>query len=221
MTMFTSCEKDSEGLTGIVYYPAVSLEGASQLNWEKGVPFVDPGFSATYKGEDFTQHVTVTTKMNESDPQPGLYTISYSAVSPDGYQAAATRSVWVVDAADEINGFYSVDPSSYRVAANGTVAYGAINGTIRVIGWGNGKYEVNDLLGGWYWIRAGYGTAYACWAEITVGSDNAITLDDSYVSGWGDSADDLSGTWDSATSTLSWCASYANMDFNVKMTKVE
>lgn len=222
MAMFTSCDKDSEGLTGIVYYPAVSLEGASLLNWEMGVPFVDPGYAASYKGEDYTQNVTVTTDLNESDPQPGMYTISYSAVSPDGYSAAATRSVWVVDPADEINGYYSVDPDSYRQTTTATLAYGDINGNIRVVGWGDGKYEINDLLAGWYWLRAGYGTNYACWAMFTVDSDDTITLDSSYVPGWEDSASDLTGgTWDAATSTLSYCVTYAGMDFYVKMTKVE
>lgn len=222
MTMVTSCDKDSEGLTGIVYYPAIALEGASFLDWQVGEPFVDPGYTATYMGEDFNSNVQVSTSMDENDPKPGLYTITYSATSPDGYNASATRSVWVTDPADAINGYYSVDPASYRLNSEGvTAVYGPIDGTIRVVGWGNGEYEVNDILGGFYWIRAGYGTSYAAWGKIKVAADGSISLTDSYVPGWGDSADDLTGTWDEATSTLSWDCQYAGMDFFVTLTKVE
>ncbi len=221
MTVLTGCDKDSEGLTGIVYYPAISLDGAKMLDWQMGVAFAEPGYTSTYKGEDYTSHVQVTTDMNLTDPQPGMYTITYSVASPDGFSASASRSVWVSDPADAINGYYTVSPDSYRLAASGTTVYGAISGTFSVVGKGNGKYLVSDMLGGYYSVRAGYGSDYNCVGDIQVDSDGTISLLNSFVAGWGDSAESLSGTWDAATSTLAWDCAYAGMNFNVTMTKVQ
>lgn len=221
LAVFTSCEKDSEGLTGIVYYPAIALEGSSMVNWEAGVPFVDPGYSSTYMGEDYTSHVEITTDLNQSNPAPGLYSITYDVVSPDGYSASATRKVWVVDPADEINGYYRVSSSSYRISSAGTTVYGNIPYTFYVVGWGDGDYEVQDMLGGYYSVRAGYGFNYAMWGLINV-ADGAVKMTSSYVPGWGDASSGLEdGAWDAETGTLSWCNIYAGMYFYVTMTKVQ
>ena len=44
--VLTSCgDKDSEGKSRFTFYPTIELEGDTYLVWDKGTPFVDPGFT--------------------------------------------------------------------------------------------------------------------------------------------------------------------------------
>lgn len=218
---FASCSKDTEGLTGITYYAVIELDGPEIVEAIAGVPYVEPGFTATMKGENVNDEVVISTDMNFADPQPGYYAISYSVVNPDGFATSAVRYVFVTDPNDPVAGYYTTDPESFRETETGTTFYGAPF-SVTVVGVGEGKYEVTDLLGGWYEQRAGYGSDYACQGDIEISNDGTVTLLDSYVIGWGDSADDLyDGKFDEATNTLSWVVSYAGMDFHVIMTKDE
>ena len=91
-----SCaQKDSE--PWIVYYPAITLYGDTELFWEAGVPFVEPGYKATLRDEDITNDVKIVTDLNYANPSAGIYSIVYSASSPEGYQTTVTRTVCVLD----------------------------------------------------------------------------------------------------------------------------
>ena len=202
--VLTSCgDKDSEGLSRFTYYPTIELEGDSYLVWEKGVAYEEPGYSSTLNGEDVTSQVTVngTVDVNKS----GIYTLTYNTVkNEDGFGASATRTVVVLDSSSNIEGFYINQASSNR---NGT-AYGKAF-EVLVIDNGDGTITVDDILGGWYCQRAGYGTKYAMSATLGVAADGTLTLIDSYVPGWGDGLDKLEGTFDAATSTLNFVCVYA------------
>ncbi len=212
----TSCDKDTEGVTGITYYPVITLDGYTYMNWEAGVPFVDPGYKGEMEGEDITADVEVSTSMNLSNPQPGVYTINYSAVNSDGFSASATRYVCVCSDLDSAEGYYMVQANSYRVGS-ATTAYGAQYPVYLL--WDEDCYYCSDFLGGWYQYRAGYGSSYAAQGYLEIdGSD--INMIYSYVAGWGDSVDALSdATYDEATGTIHWDASYAGMEFVVTMIK--
>ena len=81
-------------------------------------------------------------------------------------------------------------------------------------------YFVDDILGGYYGQRAGYGANYYLEGNISIADDGTVTLNSSFCNGWGDSAKTMTGgKWDAATKTFTWCTVYANMDFNVIMTK--
>ena len=69
--------------------------------------------------------------------------------------------------------------------------------------------SVDDLLGGWYCQRAGYGTKYAMSGVLGVAEDGTLTLIDSYVPGWGDGLDSFEGKFDAATSTINFVCVYA------------
>ena len=90
---------------------------------------------------------------------------------------------------------------------NGT-AYGK-NFQVLVIDNGDGTISVDDLLGGWYCQRAGYGTKYAMSGVLGVAEDGTLTLIDSYVPGWGDGLDSFEGKFDAATSTINFVCVYA------------
>ena len=216
----TSCSKDTEGMTSITYYPVIEIEGDIYDSATAGVAYTDPGYSATLDGEDYTSNVKVTTSLDYADPKPGYYTITYSAVNAEGFSASATRYVLVSDPNDNISGYYTSNPQSFR-EYNGVTYYGAAY-MIPIYNVGGNKYHVTDLLGGWYSQRAGYGSDYNLGGEVEIDAAGKITLVESYLEGWGDSANGLTdGVADPAAGTLSWVTDYTeyNMLFHVMLSK--
>lgn len=211
MVTFTSCDKDTEGMTDITYYPVVELQGATYELVTAGQAYTDPGCTATLNGEDVTDQIQVTSSLDFSNPTPGYYAISYSVTNADGFSAGVTRYVLVTDPDEPASGFYTVNPDSFR-DYNGITNYGGY--PLRVVGDGNGNYEISDLLGGWYDYRAGYGSAYALVGNVTIDADGNITLVDSFLSGWGDSAESLAdGKFDAAAGTITWKVEYTDYPF--------
>ena len=207
----TSCgDKESEGLSRFTYYPVLELLGDDYMVIDKGSTFQDPGFTATLDGEDVAGQVTVTSDVNTA--KSGVYTVIYSIVNPDGITANAKRTVVVLDPNNAVEGFYLNQADSYRLRQGAQVAYGR-QFEILIIDNGDGTYFVDDLLGGWYCQRAGYGTNYAMVATISVGADGAVSCSYSFVPGWADGLDDFEGTFDAATSTFHINAVYASMNF--------
>jgi hypothetical protein len=192
--LVTSCgDKTSEGKSRFTYYPTIELEGDSYLVWDKGTPFVDPGYTSTMNGEDVTSEVMIsgTPDVNKS----GIYTMTYTTKkNDDGFDASATRTVVVLDPNSEVEGFYLTQPDSYRSYNGNDVQYKAAY-EILVIDNGDGSLTVDDLFGGWYAQRAGYGTNYACFGYISLAEDGTVGYIDSIVPGWGDSLVDLNGTY--------------------------
>ncbi len=207
----TSCgDKDSEGLSRFTYYPVLELQGETSLVVAKGSTFQDPGYTATLNGEDVSSQVTVNSNVNTA--KSGVYTVVYSIKNSDGITANAKRTVVVLDPNDPVEGFYLNKADSYRLRQGAQVAYGKAF-EILLISNGDGSYDVDDLLGGWYCQRAGYGTNYAMQATIVINADGTVGCTSSYVPGWGDSLDDFEGTYDAATGTFNIKAVYAEMDF--------
>lgn len=219
---FTSCEKESAGKTRITYYADIQLAGESQMVVAKGTAYVEPGWTATMAGQDVTDSVKVSGSVDTSTS--GVYTLVYSMLNKDGFEASVSRKVVVLDLTNPVEGFWACTPSSYRENANtgAQVAYGA-SFEILLIGEGGGKFEVDDLLAGWYCQRADYGTNYAMQGEIQIADDGTITMLDSYVPGWGDSADLLeNGLYDASTNTITYKLTYAGyLVFYVTLNKVE
>lgn len=206
-----SCSKDTEGLTGITYYPVLELDGPIYDSAIAGTPFVDPGYSASLNGEDYTDHVVVSTKMDLNNPKPGYYAITYSATNSDGFSAAATRYVLVSDNSDPVSGYYTTNEASYR-EYNGEIYYGGFSEVVYANG--DGTYHISDLLAGWYQYRAGYGANYALGGDFSVDADGNMTLLSSFLTGWADSANDLTeGVVDTEAGTISYIVSYTTYPF--------
>lgn len=206
-----SCEdKETEGLSRFTYYPLLELEGESYMVVGKGTNFQDPGFSATLNGEDVSSQVTVSSNVNTN--KSGVYTVVYSIKNEDGIAANAKRTVVVLDLNSAVEGFYQITPDSYRLREGAQVAYGSPFEML-IIDNGDGTYNVDDLLGGWYCQRAGYGTNYAMAGVISIAGDGTLSAIRTSVPGWGDAADSVEGTFDAATGTLSMKVVYAGMDF--------
>lgn len=192
--LVTSCgDKETEGKSRFTYYPTIELEGDTYLVWDKGTPFVEPGYVSTMNGEDVTAEVMVsgTPDVNKS----GIYTMTYTTKkNDDGFDASASRTVVVLDPNSAVEGFYLTQPDSYRTYNGNEVAFGNAF-EILVIDNGDGTLYVDDLFGGWYCQRAGYGTKYAMGGTISLAADGTVGLISSFVPGWEDGLDDLTGSY--------------------------
>lgn len=220
---FTSCEKQSEGKTRITYYAELTLKGDATMVVAKGSEFKDPGCTAIMKGEDVSDQIKVASNVNTAES--GVYTVHYSIVNADGFEASTDRTVVVLNVESAIEGFWACTPESYRTNTNtgAVVAYGA-SFQFLIFDNGNGTYDVEDLLAGWYCQRAGYGEDYAMQARIAIDDKGAISLLGSYVPGWGDAADALSADakYDAAANKITYTVTYAEyLDFTVELNKVE
>ena len=215
MTLAASCTKESEGLTRITYYPVLELEGETTMLVDKGSSFNEPGYTATLNGEDVSADVRIESNVNTS--KSGIYSVVYSIVNSDGFSSVAKRTVIVFDFEDPVEGIYTVDPSSYRLYNGAQLAFGRAF-QIYVLANGDGTYLVDDILGGWYCQRAGYGTDYAMQATISI-SGGSVNLINSFIPGWGDSLVDWAdGSF--ADGTLSYTACYVSgMEFHITMSK--
>lgn len=208
-----SCEKTSAGLTGITYYPVISLEGPSYMVIDKGSTFVDPGYTADLNGQDVTSSVLVTSDVDTS--VSGVYSVKYIAENEDGFCTEVIRTVVVLDPNDPIEGIYVTDPSCNR---NGT-DYGAAF-EILIVGCGEGVYMIEDGLAGWYSIRAGYGSSYKMETFVYIDEDGSVELLDSFIPGWADGLDSLEGSYDFEKGILKYTAVYAEtLNFNVTLVK--
>lgn len=202
--VMASCgDKESEGLSRLTYYPSIQLKGETYMVWDKGVAFEDPGYVSEMNGEDVTSQVTISGSVDVN--KSGIYNLTYTTCkNDDGFDASASRTVVVLDPNSAIEGFYTNLATSNR---NGT-AYGKPY-QVLVIDNGDGTVSVDDLLGGWYCQRAGYGTKYAMQGTLGVAEDGTLTLIDSFVPGWGDSADTFEGKYDAAANTINFVLVYA------------
>lgn len=217
--LFVGCQElTTEGVTRITYYADIQLQGDATIVHQKGTQFEDPGFVAVLNGEDVSSQVNVSSNVDVN--KSGVYTVSYAFTNEDGFTASAKRSVIVLDLTDPVEGFYLTDPNSYRLnSAGAKTAWGA-EFELLVTSNGDGTYEFDDLLGGYYCQRAGYGSAYAMPGTVSIADDGTMELvAGGGVAGWGDAYDAFSGSFDAASSTFTFTTSYAGMDFNVIMTK--
>lgn len=218
--MASCSDKDSEGLTRITYYPTIELSGDASMVVQKGSDYEEPGYVSYMNGEDVTDKVTVTSNLDTS--KSGIYTIVYTTMSnEDGFNVSASRTVIVLDLDDPVEGFYLTSADSYR-DYNGTIAaFGAEYETL-VVGNGDGTYYFEDLLGGWYSLRAGYGSSYALTGNVSIADDGTMEVLNSNLDGWasyGYALEDFSGTYDFSSSSINMVVTYVGMDFHITMTK--
>ena len=134
----TSCDKDTEGLTDVLYYPVITLDGG-YVAIPLGGTYVEPGYSAALGSEDLTDQVEVTNNINPQ--QLGRYQVRYSVMSPEGFSASESRYVYVATPGQVQNLYF------------GESQYGSrhyYNAPIKVMDNGDGTYTIDDILGGFY-----------------------------------------------------------------------
>lgn len=184
---FTACERSAEpDLSQITYYVTIELEGNADMGWQVGTPFVDPGYSAELDGEDFTNQVVVNSTVDSDTP--GYYTVSYTGTNTDGYSTTSIRNVFVYDleeASDvDISGNYSSVVTRTTPSTGAVVSRGPYKYPITKID--KGLFYCPDLIGGYYWLGAGYGTGYAYSAYFTLNPDNSLEIVAATTTAWSD-----------------------------------
>lgn len=215
---FTSCDKETEGVSRITYYVDLELKGASQLFWPKGTAFVDPGVIAISNGEDVSGDVILSGSVNTN--KPGTYPLKYSSYNEDGFAKEAVRTVYVyeTDGAPITSTFWNTSPDSYRNSGGTITRYGS-SYPIIINQEEPGLFYISDFLGGFYQYRAGYGAAFTAQGYFRLKEDNTLEFISGDVEGWGDSVTKLvDAKYDPETNTLSWGAEYVGMTFYVTIT---
>lgn len=209
-----SCnKKESEGLTFTTYYASIEVLGEPEVTVQKGSTYTDAGCKATLQGEDVTSQVAV--KSNVNTAKSGTYSVEYSIANKEGFLKTASRTVYVLDLTDPIEGFYTTED----VHTGTSNKYNGPWQTL-IIKNDDGTYHISDFLGGWYAQGRGYGSKYDMTGNFSV-SGSTVTLIDSYIAGWGDGLDGMAnGAYDAAAKSFYWEVGYAgSMTFYVKIKK--
>ena len=208
----TSCSKDQHTDTRVTNYIILTINGDEVVYVDAGATYVDAGCKAEAAGQDVSDKIVTTNPVDTKVIGP--YTVTYKATNEDGFSSLANRYVYVGEAK-----VGTVSPGSFRKTKAGAIVKWS-GYDIDMLTDGNGKYWVEDLLGGYYEQRAGYGSAYSMKGFLQVNADNTVDLvGGGDVAGWGDSYDDFKdGKYDPATNTISYDVVYAGMDFNVILT---
>ena len=83
-----SCNKETivdtptqVGISKVAYYPSIQINGAKFVSITEGNAFSDPGATAMLNGDTITYTTSMT--ITATTP-PAVYTIDYTATSPDG-----------------------------------------------------------------------------------------------------------------------------------------
>lgn len=199
--ILTSCGDDeSAGLSRITYYPTIELEGGSTIFVTKGTAWKDPGYISMMGTEDVTDKVTINSNVDMNTG--GVYTVTYTtAKNSDGFGSSTSRTVYVWDPANGLDGLYTCTADGYRIYNGNQVGFN-MDFTILLIRAEGDNVYVDDFFGGWYSQRAGYGDNYKMGGKMKLAADGTLSLVSSLVPGWGDSLDDLSGTYDAEAKTF-------------------
>lgn len=213
---FSACSDDNDALTDttLTHYVSFQLIGDEFVEVPLGTEYVDAGVRAELDGEDYTSQVTVEGLEDIDVNQLGLYEVTYSAVSPDGYPSSITRTVAVCDPTvkTDISGKYVSQPGSTILGTS--VSLAGYNFTIRKAA--SGIFFISDMIGGLYDQRAGYGSKYALQGYISLDNDNNIDVISGIVPGWGDSYEYFeNGVYDPDTKTITYDIGYYVYDFHI------
>ena len=167
----TSCDKTTEGVTDILYYPVITLDGGKVL-LTVGDTYEEPGFSAALGTEDLTDKVEVSSNVNTN--APGFYTVTYKVTDTEGHSAVEKREVWVNNPGHFDNIYWAECWHKTNAARH------YYNSPESIKDLGDGQYLLSDCLAGYYayGIYPQYRNTYDFEAEalLTLGEDNSITM---------------------------------------------
>ena len=208
------CDKSTEGLTRITYYPTLEVLGEATVILNVGETYTDEGCYAELNGEDVSSEVIATS--NVDNTTPGAYSISYVIYNADGFSTTASRTVYVVDS-ESIATLYLGESMA------GTRHY--YDALIYITDNGDGTYHLDDLMGGFQFngLNPGFEPTYDFHAEVDFkinDTDNSISLT-SEIGSWyfGDTGDVVlsltSGSYDADSKTFTLNVDYGGTDMTV------
>ena len=211
-----SCEKTTEGLTGITYYPVITLNGDTEIIYV-GEDYVEPGYQAVMNGEDISEQVVVSDNINNA--APGIYSVTYTAVNELGFSASASRTVYVVAENDIANLYYGElwTPKAYLSG-----------GVHKIVDNGDGTYTMDDIMGGYYcwYTYPGYDAmGYDFFAEFSFSVDaDGVMTQVGNVGNWYFASQVelylISGEYDAESGVVSFQSSYNGSTLQVVLTPI-
>ena len=212
-----SCEKTTEGLTGITYYPVITLNGDAEVIYV-GETYAEPGFQAVMNGEDITEQVVVTNNINNT--VPGVYSVTYTAANELGFSASESRTVYVVAESGIANLYYGE-----MWTAKGSYLTGGVH---EITDNGDGTYTMDDIMGGYYcwYTYPGYDAmGYDFFAEFSFSVDAAGAMTQvGNVGGWNFASQVelylISGEYDAASGVISFKTSYNGSELRIVLTPI-
>jgi len=176
---FYSCEREleTEGISRITTFATITLEGENPMFLKVGETYTEPGGS-TSTGDP----IIIVGEVDVNDASQ-VYTVNYSAVNTDGFEAGVSRTIYVSNTGDftsSIEGLYT--STVVRSGVERPDLY-----YVRIWATGNpNEYGISHGLGGWYAYGSGYGNNYDSQHTVTVDwGTNTATVTDSYTAGWG------------------------------------
>lgn len=208
-----SCsDKDSDGLSRVTTYAVLDMNGDALTKVNVGSNFNDPGCVATMGGEDVSDQIVVSSDVDTSTP--GFYTVNYIVYNEDGFPASASRTVMVVNPNDLASAYLS------------ECQFGArhyYNLPIMIKKRSDGTYLIDDLAGGFYCYGRypgydAYGYDFFLEAILQLNDDNTISVLQQGSWYWGDPMEDIQGTYDPTTGTISLVMDFG-APFYVTLTK--
>lgn len=229
-----SCEKETENISSITYFPDFVMTGESEIIHTLGAPYTDGAVTATESGKslevkvsvvgEFTGYKGAVVNTNVADK----YIITYAATNSDGFDGIITRTVYVAppagDLVTSIEGMYYGNvqraPSFAVTAQYSNLAYIFITKT------GANTYEISDALGGYYFLGRAYGYNYAAQGTVITAVDiaaNNFTFTQAEIPGFGNVVDLSEFVVDAASKTISFTgtANFANGTFKVQLKQVQ
>ena len=92
------CRKTTQGVTGITYYPVMTMNGESYLVHQKGEPYEDEGCSAVLNGKDVTENYNISKHYEQLIVSPIELTITVKEKSEayNGKELKATDDDYVL-----------------------------------------------------------------------------------------------------------------------------
>lgn len=175
LVLATGCEKTSKGHTQIINYPVITLLGDNPYVVQLGGGYKEPGFTATLEGEDYSSKVTIDSNVNPDIP--GIYAVSYSATSPEGFSWTLNRDVYVLNPGGVANVYISHCWMGSRDYKNIPIVISPIS---------DGVYELEDMCGGFYFAGRypGYEPTYDFHGEVQFSLNEDGTFNILKIGNW-------------------------------------
>lgn len=215
---------ESEGLTSVNYYPKIIINGESFFISPIGEPYSDAGATATLNGEEYSSKL-VTAGVSDIDiNKAGLYYVTYSATSPDGYSWSEKRTVAVCDPSitTDLGGAWTTQAGSVRTDNDESF----VGCQVKIKTLCPGVFSIDDFMAGFYQQHR-YGPDYKDYVLSSSGifqltADNKLELISSKpVSAFGDTEGTkaFSGNYDPDTQTITFDADVLDFTFHVILKK--
>ena len=173
VALLTSCgDKETEGISSSVFLTKIVLNEGGILVWEYGKEFVDPGYVATDNEVPVDETVLVEGLDDVDVNAEGLYEVTYSAISKDGFETSIVRKVIVIEGevSDvDLTGKYSGGSSSYGM-------FSPTKEVCRISMLAPGVFEATDFFCGHYTEGRGLSSRYKLSALFKLNPDNTYTV---------------------------------------------